>query len=218
MAKSVKAAVIVAHPDDVTLWAGGTILMHADWQWTVVSLCRASDPDRAPKFRRALRELGAKGEIGDLDDGPRQEPLTQSDIRQSILSLLPETKFSLIMTHSPWGEYTRHLRHEETSRAVASLWENGDLSADELQMFAYEDGGKSYLPRPIKSAHRSVNLPDNIWQQKYRIVTRLYGFEPESYEAKIVQREEAFWCFRSVAEFEKWIKGKGRKNESTGPV
>ena len=56
-----RAAVIVAHPDDETLWCGGTILLHPDWAWEVVSLCRASDPDRAPKFGRALDALGACG-------------------------------------------------------------------------------------------------------------------------------------------------------------
>jgi LmbE family N-acetylglucosaminyl deacetylase len=43
-------AVIVAHPDDETLWAGGTILSHPSWQWFIVCLCRGSDKDRAPKF------------------------------------------------------------------------------------------------------------------------------------------------------------------------
>ena len=39
-------AVIVAHPDDETLWAGGTILSHPSWQWFIVCLCRGSDKDR----------------------------------------------------------------------------------------------------------------------------------------------------------------------------
>ena len=40
------AVVIVAHPDDETLWAGGTILMHPETHWTILTLCRTSDPDR----------------------------------------------------------------------------------------------------------------------------------------------------------------------------
>ena len=200
----VTAAVIVAHPDDETLWAGGTILLHPDWQWTVIALCRASDPDRAPKFRRALQQFGARGNIGDLDDGPEQVPLAELDIRQAILSLLSETSFDLILTHSPYGEYTRHLRHEETNRAVSTLWGKGAISAPEIWMFAYEDGSKQHLPRPIKTAHRLNTIPESIWQQKYRIITELYGFAAESFEARITPREEAFWCFRSVNECQKW--------------
>jgi LmbE family N-acetylglucosaminyl deacetylase len=218
MAESFRAGVIVAHPDDETLWAGGTILMHPEWRWTVVALCRGSDPDRAPKFRRVLQRLGVGGEIGDLDDGPQQRPLQESEVQQTIIDLLPETQFDLILTHSPYGEYTRHIRHEETSRAVTALWERGSLTITELWMFAYEDGGKSYLPRPIESAHQVTGIPESIWQQKYHIITELYGFAPESFEAKAVQREEAFWCFRYTAEFHKWIKLNGRSDESTSSV
>ena len=38
-----KTAVIVAHPCDETLWAGGTILSQPAWNWFIATLCRASD-------------------------------------------------------------------------------------------------------------------------------------------------------------------------------
>ena len=115
-AKSV--AVIVAHPDDETLWAGGTILSHPSWSWYIVTLCRAGDPDRAPKFFRVLQVLGATGKMADLDDGPDQNPLDESEVQATILSLLPPQHFDLVITHSPTGEYTRHRRHEEIGTQV----------------------------------------------------------------------------------------------------
>jgi hypothetical protein len=210
----VKAAIIVAHPDDETIWAGGTVLSHSDWHWTIVSLCRGSDTDRAPKFTRAAQQLGAVCAIGDLDDGPEQSPLSEMDVQQAVLSLLPETYFDHILTHSPYGEYTRHRRHEETGTAVASLWEKGLIKAKEVWMFAYEDGGKggkTDLPKAIKTAHMKSYLPEDIWRRKYIIITNTYGFAPESYEADIVGREEAFWCFQSPSEFREWLETKRRK-------
>jgi LmbE family N-acetylglucosaminyl deacetylase len=206
---NLNAAVIVAHPDDETLWAGGTILMHQHWRWNIIALCRASDIDRAPRFRRALQELGASGNIGDLDDSREQTPLPEQEVRQTIIKLLTATDYDLVVTHSPFGEYTRHRRHEETGRAVASLWKDEKIRAKEVWMFAYEDGGKKYFPRAIGSAHLSLRLPDAVWQQKYRIITALYGFEADSYEAQTTPVEEAFWRFNSVKEFQNWINGKG---------
>ena len=68
-------AVIVAHPDDETLWAGGTMLMHAEAKWQVVTLCRGSDRERRQKFFQALARFNATGAMGDLEDGPDQSPL-----------------------------------------------------------------------------------------------------------------------------------------------
>ena len=80
-----RAAVVVAHPDDETLWAGGTLLMSSECHWTVVTLCRRSDTDRAPKFFRVLEYLGAAGTMGDLDDGPEQNPLMPQEVREAVL-------------------------------------------------------------------------------------------------------------------------------------
>jgi LmbE family N-acetylglucosaminyl deacetylase len=92
---------IVAHPDDETLWAGGTLLSNPSWECFVLCLCRGSDSDRAPKFQTALNELGSTGVIADLDDGPNQRPLDVSLIESEILKRLPSKKYDLIITHSP---------------------------------------------------------------------------------------------------------------------
>ncbi len=196
-------AVIVAHPDDETLWAGGTIMMHPESEWTVVSLCRKSDRDRAPRFFQAVERLNGDGAMGNLDDEPEQLPLSNIMVQNVILTLLPSSKFDLVITHNFRGEYTRHLRHEETGRAVLALWRAGKLSAKQIWMFAYEDGGGKYLPRPIKDADIRVKLQKEIWQKKYDIITKIYGFGPDSFEAKTTPKEEAFWHFRSNEEAQK---------------
>ncbi len=192
-----RCVVIVAHPDDETLWAGGTILIHPESEWTVVTLCRKSDPDRAPRFCKALERLHASGVMGDLDDGPEQMPLDARTVQSSILELLPSDRFDLIITHNPCGEYTRHRRHEETAMAVRALWESKELFAKELWMFAYEDGGGKYLPKAADDADVKIKLPDEIWREKYNIVTNVYGFGVESFEAETTPKEEAFYCFQS---------------------
>ena len=114
-------AVIVAHPDDETLWAGGLILSHPEWSLRIASICRGDDADRAPKFQKVLARLNAEGGMANLDDGPEQTPLSDHMLRETVLSLLPERDYDLIITHAPCGEYTRHRRHEEVSRDRKSV-------------------------------------------------------------------------------------------------
>jgi LmbE family N-acetylglucosaminyl deacetylase len=201
-------SVIVAHPDDETLWAGGTMLSHAQWDCFVVSLCRAGDKDRAPKFLKILQAYGAAGIMGDLDDGPEQTPLPDETVEQAILKLLPAKHYDLIITHHPRGEYTRHLRHEEVSRAVINLWYRRQILADELWVFAYEDGGRAYYPKAVDSAAIYYVLPKDIWQKKYALMTGIYGFKEDSWEAQTTPASESFWCFEHPEEAYHWLNNK----------
>ncbi len=212
--KPKSAAVIVAHPDDEILWAGGTILSQPSWHWFILSLCRGSDPDRAPRFFKALKNLGAAGKMEDLDDGPEQIPLEKNEIEAAIMRSLPPNRFDLVITHSPAGEYTRHRRHEETGAAVISLWHTGKIQIEELWMFAYEDGNKQYLPQPIMSAHIYQEIPGDLWEQKYDLITRTYGFNENGFEARTTPRAEAFWRFTDAKEAQQWLTDKVFQNES----
>jgi LmbE family N-acetylglucosaminyl deacetylase len=193
-----RAAVVVAHPDDETLWCGGYILTHPEFLWRIVTLCRASDPDRAPRFRRVLQRLGAEGEMADLDDGPDQAPLPVGRVQETIARLLAGTNYNLVLTHGPMGEYTRHRRHAECCQAVVELWRSSSLDTQRLWLFAYEDGNRAHLPRVRQDADRREVLTDGVWIEKRRMITDLYGFGPESWEAQTTPREEGFWCLASV--------------------
>ncbi len=202
-------AVIVAHPDDETLWAGGTILSHPSWNWFIVCLCRKSDTERATKFYKALQVLNSEGIMGDLDDGSEQNPLEGKEVERAIMQLLPPTHFDLIISHNPTGEYTRHIRHEEVSKAVITLWHGGKISTNELWTFAYEDGGKEFYPKPVENATIYRKLTKRIWLRKYCIITSTYGFEKNSWEAKTTPRAESFWQFSNPNDAKKWLNNLG---------
>ena len=193
-----RAAVVVAHPDDETLWCGGYVLTHPEYIWRIVTLCRASDPDRAPRFQRILQRLGAEGEMADLDDGSDQVALPVEQVQETTARLLAGSTYNLVLTHGPTGEYTRHRRHAECCQAVVELWRSGRLDTRRLWLFAYEDGDRAYLPRVRQDADRREVLTDGVWLEKRRMITDLYGFGPESWEARTTPREEGFWCFDSA--------------------
>ena len=214
LCKKETVAVIVAHPDDETLWAGGTILSHPASEWFIISLCRGKDPDRAPKFFNALKILRAKGAMGDLNDDTEQKPLNEKEVESAILDLLPTKHFDLIISHNPNGEYTRHIRHEEIGKAVIKLWNSNRIAANEYWAFAYEDGHKQYLPVADENASINTVLTETIWEKKYNIITEIYGFEKNSWEERTTPRTESFWQFTEAQDAKKWLGKLQRMNEN----
>ena len=143
--------------------------------------------------------------MGDLDDGPDQIPLVETDVENAIMELLPGNHFDLVITHNIYGEYTRHRRHEEIGRAVINLWHSGKLITNELWAFAYEDGRKAYHPKADTEAPLFYPLPDEVWEQKFNLITQIYGFNKDSWEAQTTPKEEAFWQFINAGQAFSWL-------------
>jgi LmbE family N-acetylglucosaminyl deacetylase len=150
--------------------------------------------------------------MADLDDEPDQVPLPVEQVQKTIVRLLAGINHSLILTHGPMGEYTRHHRHEECCRSVVELWRSGSIATNCLWLFAYEDGGHAYLPRVREDADRRDILSERIWLEKRRLITDVYGYGPESWEARATPREEGFWCFDSVEAAAKRTAIKGQQS------
>ncbi len=136
--------------------------------------------------------------MADLDDGPDQAPLPVGQLHETIVRLLAGYSYNLILTHGLRGEYTHHRRHEECARPVVELWRSGCIHTERLWQFAYEDGGKAYLPRVCSDADRRDVLTEDVWLEKRRLMMDVYGYGPSSWEARTTPREEGFRCFDSA--------------------
>lgn len=104
-------AVIVAHPDDETIWAGGLIASFPGC-WTVIACSiPRTDPIRAWKFFDACEMLGARGRLLPYAEGGPSEPLKN-------LEQVEFDEFDVVVTHNAKGEYG-HEHHKQVHRFVA---------------------------------------------------------------------------------------------------
>ena len=190
MTKKIRALCVVAHPDDETIWMGGTIMKKDSWEWTIFSLCRKNDSDRMPKFRKTCDLYGADSIISDLDDEVL-EPLKIKEIENKILENLSEKEYEHVFTHGENGEYG-HIRHREIHKAVKSLARKNNIKCGKLFFFSYDIFDGENIPKPTEKADLIINLTSAEKKKKKKLITDVYGFAEDSFESLSCNQKEAF--------------------------
>lgn len=124
-----KNLMVVAHPDDETMW-GGALPIRYPGDWTIVC-CTVPrrDPERALLFGEACKRLGAQPVLI-----PYQEPPVHGAIKDLIL---PEEDYDLVVTHGPEGEYG-HPHHQQVSKMVTTYFT--EVVPSKILTFGYGKG------------------------------------------------------------------------------
>jgi LmbE family N-acetylglucosaminyl deacetylase len=181
--------IIVAHPDDETIWMGGTILRNRDkWNLTIISLCRKDDEDRAPKFRKVCKFYNAKSFMSDLEDEELKDIETE-EVKERIPHAIKTKEWDEVYTHGKNGEYG-HKRHKIVHYAVGEMLNDEQVKAKKVFFFAYHPrGGLAY---PNACADRFINLNHVELISKRDVIKNIYGFDGKSFEVICSGKKESF--------------------------
>lgn len=156
---------IVAHPDDETLWGGCHLL--AEKGWHVISVTNASHKVRRKEFSNAMNYVGASWEIWDHAD-----LYFSNEFHPRLKSLLKEVihrqHWDMIVSHGPVGEYG-HRQHKALYKLVRSLVKKN--------FWVFDPFSRQPVPQWCKAAKSELL---NFYGSQSKTFRAIYHFGPSN--------------------------------------
>lgn len=180
---------IVAHPDDETLWGGGHLL---DGGWFVVCLTNGYNTQRVNEFHNAMKVSGNSSLILNYPDYKINKTVdnweyVKNGITKDVQKLISYKNWNQIVTHNPQGEYG-HKHHKMTNKYVTLAARNANAISN-LYYF-----GKFYKPNQVPS-----NLPKSFSEE--RIQAKIHMINQYPGQMKYIKDK---WA--QMIPYEHWIK------------
>lgn len=155
---------IVAHPDDETIW-GGVHLLQDDY--LVICLTNKNNHTRAKEFYKVMNQSHNTGIILDYPDktnGRRNNwKKVYHEIEADLNYILSNHSFSTIVTHNPKGEYG-HEHHKMTSSIVTCIVKDLNITNSLNYFGRYYKKSSPILP--LKHIY-----DDNLLKQKNQLIS-----------------------------------------------
>jgi hypothetical protein len=166
---------LVAHPDDETLFGGAEILGGG---YLVVSITNQNVGYRHNEFSMAMRYAGARYLILDHRDGYGLSALCQKAIRQDVMTLLQYKEWDKIVTHCPRGTYG-HRDHVVTHNAVKSMVDELEI-IDNLYYFDYFEPHEihDHTPTIDEATIERIHNMLALYSTQTRIINRFIHHVP----------------------------------------
>ncbi len=149
----VKNLMIVAHPDDESIFGAGLILEDPT-SWKIISMTGATDSTRVNEFMDAVKELGVeKAEVWSNTDSLTEEfdPQIASELKAEF-----SKGYEKIVTHGSDGEYG-HVQHKSLHNIIKNINPNN------LHFFALGDTPLSediYAKKQLVLEHYKSQVTD----------------------------------------------------------
>lgn len=141
--KTMKALVLVAHPDDEVLFAGNLILAYRNVEWTIISATGNEERTRRLHLAGTAFEQHGGCNIARVascnlpDDGTTVPLHHLAGWEHGILETLDGYEPEIVFTHNPRGEYG-HPAHMLVGNIARRLWQGKGTPATPVWSFLCE--------------------------------------------------------------------------------
>ena len=168
---------IVAHPDDETLWGGGHI---ADGGYLIVCITNGQNKTRSAEFQSIMQATGNTGLILSYPDkvaGQRDDwSHVSKQIRQDLELVISYKSWKDIVTHNAAGEYG-HIQHKMTHQFVTERYDQDALSTPLVEF------GKYYRAGALPDAKKDLTpISEDALRQKEELL-KLYDSQTSTVNA-----------------------------------
>lgn len=167
---SIDNLMIVAHPDDETIWGGGHIV---EDDYFILCLTDGYNEKRKKEFYKALSASNDKGMIlsyPDTIDGKRSDwKNVKNGMLKDLELIMTYKKWDMVVAHNPSGEYG-HEQHKMTSQYVTDTYvKKVDETKAGLVYF-----GKYYAATKVNEALKDEPRLSQRALERKQILCRLY--------------------------------------------
>lgn len=149
---------IVAHPDDESLFGGAALITEGNWK--VVCVTNGDNPVRRKEFEEVMYVTNSSFEMWDYCD---QYHLPLSVSKEELERVLFEQDWEKVVTHNKQGEYG-HPHHKQLHVLIKSILRNKKL-------WTFDFSGQK-------------KLSDDIWEAKLDLI-RIYESQKEICEGHV---------------------------------
>ena len=160
---SVESLMIVAHPDDETLWGSEELLKN---KYLVICITCGTNKKREKEIEAALKISKDRLIVLDKPDKVRGKRSDwkhyKKQIEYELKYVIKKKKWNTIVTHNPEGEYG-HIHHKITSNIVTKVYNKEKIG--KLKYF-----GKYYSKKRINQNKFAREIPEDIYDMKIEMI------------------------------------------------
>ena len=188
---SVESLMIVAHPDDETLWGSEELLKN---KYLVVCITCGTNKKREKEIEAALKISKDRLIVLDKPDKVRGKRSDwkhyKKQIEYELKYVIKKKKWNTIVTHNPEGEYG-HIHHKITNNIVTKIHNKEKIG--KLKYF-----GKYYSKKRINENKFAREIPEDIYDMKIEMI--------DSYKSQafIKNRFNQMYKYENLINAEDW--------------